>query len=361
MDLSQLLPLREHWLYLDHASQAPLPRPTTEAMQQVIAAQRESAFWQSRELEQLDQRVRALLAQALGCQVTEIGLFPDRYVALLSLFAGLSPQSPGQVLLAGEEPEDLEPLAKLLADFGHRVRLLAPVRFSQLAGALFSQLAEVDVALLPWVDETGWVLELDGLAKALGNQRPTLFLDATQALPCRPETFSEIDADAVLLPSHTWFLGPRGLAAVVSREELRRKLRPILPPHRKATPVGLSDAACFEGQALPPAVLAGFAASLELFLSLGLGEVRKRIWAHQRTLTTHLLELGWAVGSPGAAHSVAGIVVAQHPFFPAQEVQARLAQRRVRVGVLGEWVRFSPHFYTTIAEIEALRQILAKL
>lgn len=238
---------------------------------------------------------------------------------------------------------------------------MAPARYAHLGKYLFSQLREVDLALLPWVDETGWVLELEGLAKVLGNKRPTLILDATQALPCRPETFSEIDVDAVLIPSHTWFLGPRGLAALVSNEGLRRRLKPVLPPHRKATPVGLIDAACFEGQVLPLAVLAGFAASLEFLLSLGLGKIRKRIWAHQRTLTTHLLDLGWAVGSPGAAHSVAGIVVAQHPFFPAHEVQARLAQRRVRVGTLGEWVRFSPHFYTTVAEIEALRQILAKL
>lgn len=358
MEFSHFFPLREHWLYLDHASQAPLPRPVTEAMNEVITAQRERAFWQSRELEQLDQKVRALLAQVLGCQLTDIGIFPDRYVALFSLFAGLPLQTGGQVLLAGEEPEDLKPLANFLAVVGYRVHLLAPLRFSHFSDSLLSQLENVDLALLPWVDETGWVLEFQEIPKGEGQ---ILILDATQALPCRPETFPEMDVDALVMPSHTWFLGPRGVAAVVSSEGLRRRLRAVLPPHRKATPVGLTDAACFEGQALPPEALAGFAASLEFLLSLGLVEVRKRIWAHQRTLTTHLLELGWTVSSPGAAHSVAGIVVARHPFFPAQEVQARLAQRRVRVGVLGEWVRFSPHFYTTIAEMEALRQILAKL
>ena len=70
---------------------------------------------------------------------------------------------------------------------------------------------------------------------------------------------------------------------------------------------------------------------------------------------------GWQVVSPGSGHPVAGIVSANHPFLPAIEVQKRLRERSIEVGVRDGWVRFSPHFYTTAGELEALRVILTKL
>ena len=67
------------------------------------------------------------------------------------------------------------------------------------------------------------------------------------------------------------------------------------------------------------------------------------------------------VGSPGSSHPIAGIVAARHPFLPPQEVVRRLRDRSIEVSARQGWVRFSPHFYVTRGELEALDRILEKV
>lgn len=361
MELSEVFPIRERCLYLDHATVAPLPQPAVVAIDAALAQHQQEGFWEARELTRVDHRVRTLVAQLTGCEPSDVALFPDAATALTALLAGLRLAPGAGVFLALEEADGFRPLAALLERLGRATTLAAPARWEQLVRRLESEPPEAAVVCLPWVDAAGWVGELETWVAALKERGCTVILDGSQAVPCRPESLPEVGADALVLPSHTWLLGPRGACALITTPELRQRWTPLWSPARKPPAEGGSDAACFEGQGVSPLVLAGWAASLELLLGEGLVPVRNRILAHQRTLTSHVLELGWSVGSPGAAHPVAGIVLAQHPFFPAEEVQRRLQARHVRVGTLGSWVRFSPHFYTTLAELNALQKILGSL
>jgi selenocysteine lyase/cysteine desulfurase len=58
---------------------------------------------------------------------------------------------------------------------------------------------------------------------------------------------------------------------------------------------------------------------------------------------------------------VAGIVAGRHPHLPADEVARRMRERQIEVAARQGWVRFSPHFYATTGELEALKVILGKL
>lgn len=361
MEFSAIFPIRERCLYLDHAALAPLPKPVAAAVSTALQRYQQEGFWDLRELNQVDQKVRILLAQILGCQPSDVSLFPDTAIALTALLAGLQLPPGTQVLLAAEEPDDARPLTSLIARLGGSPALLAPARWDHLQHILGSSTPERALVYLPWVDAAGWVGDLETVAKKLKARGCVVVLDGTQAVPCRPESFPELEVEALIVPSHTWLLGPPGAAALITTPELRERWRPLFSSSRKPSVGELRDAACYESQGVSPLLLAGWAASLELLSAAGLAVVRSRIFAHQRTLTSQLLELGWNVTSPGASHAVAGIVLAQHPFFPAEEVQRRLQARHVRVGVLESWVRFSPHFYTTLAELNALQKILSSL
>lgn len=361
MAFSALFPIRELCLYLDHAHRAPLPLPSTQAMERVQALEREGFFWQDRELEHLGHRVRSLLAQVLGCQGADVSLYPDRSTALLALFLGLSFPPRSRALLASHDPAQVASWERLLRRLGFSVQSLAPFRWAEAEGLLARLEPPFHLVLVPWVDEHGWVGELELLRPLLHESQATRVLDGSQAVPVCPDSFPALGVDALLVPAHTWLLGPLGVTALVTREALRQGWLNPLPEARHPLSHQHPDASCFDAPGLPPAVLAGFAQSLELLLREGLTEVRRRIQAHQRGLTRMLLELGWHLGSPGATHPVAGIVVAKHPFFPAEEVQRRLASFQIRVGAVEGWVRFSPHFYATFAEMEALHTILKRL
>lgn len=361
MEFSAIFPIRERCLYLDHATLAPLPQPAVAAVGEALRLYQQEGFWQSRELHQLDQKVRMLVSQITGCQPSDVSLFPDAATALVALFAGLDLPTGTEFFLAVEDPDEARSLVFLLQRLGRPATLRAPARWAELAHILEARAPETAVVYLPWVDAAGWVGDFPAAAKELKARGCLVVLDGSQAVPCRPESFPELEVEALLLPSYTWLLGPRGACALITTPELRERWHPVFSPWRKPLAEGASDAACFEGQGVSPLVLAGWATSLELILAEGLVAVRNRIFAHQRTMTSFLLQLGWNVASPGASQPVAGIVLAQHPFFPAEEVQRRLQARHVRVGTLGSWVRFSPHFYTTLAELDALQKILSSL
>lgn len=361
MEFSAVFPIRERCLYLDHAALAPLPQPVVAAVGEALTLYQREGFWDARELNQLDQKVRMLVSQIVGCEPSDVSLFPDAATALAALFAGLDLPAGTEFFLAAEDPDEVRTLAFFLKRVGHPATLLEPARWLKLAPKLEAIAPERAVVYLPWVDAAGWVGDLPTLTKELKARGCLVVVDGSQAVPCRPESFPDLEVEAILLPSHTWLLGPRGACALVTTPELRERWHPVFSPWRKPLAEGASDAACFEGQGVSPLVLAGWAASLQLILAEGLVAVRNRIFAHQRTITSFLLQLGWNVASPGASQPVAGIVVAQHPFFPAEEAQRRLQARHVRVGTLGSWVRFSPHFYTTLAELDALQKILSSL
>lgn len=361
MALSAVFPIRERCLYLDHATVAPLPQPVVAAVAAALAQHQEEGFWAARELNQVDHKVRTLLAQVVGCEPGDVSLYPDFLTALTALLVGLEVAPGAQVFLTVDDPDSARPLASFLGRLGRSTAVAEQARWEQLAPRPELQTLAGAVVCLPWVDAAGWVGELERWGAELKSRGCTVVLDGTHAVPCRPESFPEVGADALLVPSHTWLLGPRGACALVTTPELRERWQPLFSSARKPSVEGGSDAACFESQGVSPVILAGWAAGLELLLEEGLTTVRNRIFAHQRTLTSHLLELGWTVGSPGAAHPVAGIVLGQHPFFPAEEVQRRLQAKHVRVGTVDSWVRFSPHFYTTLAELNALQKILGSL
>ncbi|MCX7894454.1 MAG: aminotransferase class V-fold PLP-dependent enzyme [Thermoanaerobaculum sp.] len=360
MELSSVFPIREECLYLDHATLAPLPQPTVAAMSELLALYQREGFWQLRQVTFLDQKVRSLLSLLVGCQPFDVSLFPSFAVALTALLAGLQLPPGSHILLALEQAEEARPLAGLLDRLGHRAQVVEEALWDRLPRALEELPPGPGVVVLPWVDALGWAATPELWADRAWRRERILVLDSRQAVPCRPESFAELDVDALLLVSHTWLLGPPGAAALITTHELRQRWQPLLPSFRRSKGEMGDDAACFEGPPPAPVVLAGLAASLEI-LSQDLTTVRQRILNHQRTLTAQLVELGWSVDSPGAAHPVAGIVAARHRFFPPQEVQRRLQQRHVWVGVLGPWVRFSPHFYTTGAELHALPKLLARL
>ncbi|MFN3414536.1 MAG: aminotransferase class V-fold PLP-dependent enzyme, partial [Thermoanaerobaculum sp.] len=227
MEFSAIFPIREHCLYLDHATLAPLPQPVVVAVAEALKHYQQEGFWESRELNQLDHKVRMLLSQIAGCEPSDVSLFPDATTALAALFAGLELPARTEFFLAAEDPEEVHPLVFLLQRLGRPATLLEPARWPQLAHILEAKAPERAVVYLPWVDAAGWVGDFPAVAKELKSRGCLVVLDGSQAVPCRPESFAELDLAALLLPSHTWLLGPRGACALITTPDLRERWHPV--------------------------------------------------------------------------------------------------------------------------------------
>ena len=180
-----------------------------------------------------------------------------------------------------------------------------------------------------------------------------------------------LSIDALVADGHKWLLGPEGAGLLATTQDLRDRLHPVISGWRNIVREPKSyfldtlelrtDGRRFEPGATNDIGVAGLAAALDLLTAVDRENVQTRIEMLSRLLTRILLAHGWDVFSPGSGHPIAGIVAARHPGVSPDEAGRRLAERRVVVSVRQGYVRFSPHFYTTRGELEALDRILEKV
>jgi len=175
----------------------------------------------------------------------------------------------------------------------------------------------------------------------------------------------------VVADGHKWLLGPEGTGLMATTAELRARLRPVISGWRNVelAPLDfflqrlehLADGRRFEPGATNDIGIAGLAAGLDLIAAVERENIQARIEMLARLVTRVLLAHGWDVFSPGSGHPIAGIVAARPPRVSPDDARRRLLERRVVVSARQGSVRFSPHFYTTRGEIEALDRILEKI
>lgn len=376
LDISRWLPefpVREHLLYLNHAAVSPLPRRVADAIRARVAAQESSGGRDWDDWRQGEIAVRSLTAQLTGCLPEDVSIVRSTSEGLSIVAQGIPWTSGDEVLVADEEfAANVAPWLAL-EPLGVSVR-----RFPSPAGRIdIDRVAPllappVRVLTLSWVAfHTGWVAPVAELAALAHSKGLAVVLDGIQGLGVLPDAFSSLGVDALVADGHKWLLGPEGLGVMVTTPAFRERLKPVLAGWRNVQrPEGslwlrefrpFADGRRFEPGSMPSVLLAGLAAALDLLLEVGVEEVHERVVGHARAITQALLAASWTVGSPGSGHPIAGIVSARHPYLPAREVVRRLAQRHIEVSAREEWVRFSPHFYATAGELEALRQIVGKL
>jgi len=366
-------PVRQSCLYLNHAAIAPLPARVAEAMRARVDEQERAGGRAWDAWRETDLAIRSLAAELADVAPADVSIVRSTSEGLSQIAQGLAWRD-GDAVLVGEEEfaSNVAPWLAL-ARRGVAVRRF-PARGGRVAVDDVAELLAppVRVLALSWVAfHTGWVAPVAELADLAHERGVTVVLDAIQGLGVLPETFGELGVDALVAGGHKWLLGPEGAGLMVTSPELRSRLAPPLAGWRNVRhrPHDLfldelefhEDGRRFEPGSPASIVHAGLAAALDLLLEAGIGEVHERVVANARAVMQTLLKLGWDVASPGSSHTLAGIVAGRHPFLPPEEAARRLRERSIEVSARQGWVRFSPHFYATAGELDALGHILAKL
>ena len=366
-------PIREHVLYLDHAAVCPLARPVAEAMRQRIADQETSGYERYSEWRNLTLTCRHLGAQLIGCEPDDVSLIKSTSDGLSLIAEGLDWNAGDRVLVGEEEfAANVAPWLNL-ERFGVEV-----VRYPQPDGRVDPDVVAerleggARLVAVSWVSfHTGWIAPLAQLARRCRDHGTLLVVDAIQGLGVLPMDMRTLGVDAVVADSHKWLLGPEGIGLMALTPDLRAQLRPSSSGWRnvRRDPGDLflhrlehvADGRRFEPGAGNEIGIAGLAAALDLLSAVGADTIQSRVETLTRLLTRMLIAHGWDVFSPGAAHPIAGIVAGRPATVSPSETVRRLGERRVVCSTRQGYVRFSPHFYTTRGELEALDRILEKV
>jgi selenocysteine lyase/cysteine desulfurase len=366
-------PVREHALFLDHAAVCPLPKPVADAMRKRITEQEQTGYDNYKEWRNNHLSCRHLGSQLVGCKPDDISIIRSTSEGLSLIAEGLEWSGGDQVLVGSEEfAANVAPWMALTR------RGVDTVRFPQPDGRIDPQVIEEHIGdrtrllTISWVAfHTGWIAPLAQLGRLCRDRNILLVVDAIQGLGVLPMNLNALGIDAAVADGHKWLLGPEGAGIMATTEKLRGRLDPVISGWRNVV-LGPQDyflqslehhrdGRKFEAGASNDVGVAGLAHGLDLIAAVGRDNIQARVETLSRLLTRILLAHGWDVFSPGSGHPIAGIVAARHPSVSPTDIRQRLLERRVVVSVRQGYVRFSPHFYTTRGELEALDRILEKV
>lgn len=368
-------PVVEQGIFLAHAGVTVLPRCAAEAMQ----AHAEASCVRHQEFGDVIKdiaKTRALCAKVIGAAADEIALLGPTSLGL-SLFANGIAWEPGdEVLCYGDDyPSNVYPWAAL-ASRGVVVKYLAP----EVPGAITPGLVAENlsprtrlVALASCHFLSGRRIDVDAIGRLL-HERGVLFsLDAIQTVGAAPLSVAHVDflsADA-----HKWMLGPLAIGIVhVSKRHFETCRPTLLGAWNVQSPDFIAQreivfeptARRYEPGVLNITGMYGMKASLEMLDTAGLENVQRAILEVRDFLESQLRGIGFEFLSPQAGDPLrSGILTARHPFKSAPELFAALEEEGItaslRMNRAGEqWLRFSPHFYNTIEEMDRVAGVLRR-
>jgi len=366
-------PVAREKAFLAHAAVCALPRRVSEAMRDQAARAALDDQEESFPAAQFH-RARELAARLLDAQPGEIALVGPTSLALSFVAAGLPFRKGDNILVYFDDyPSNVYPWMAL-AQKGVEVRLLnvreyGRIRPIDVAGQIDEQTRLVALASCHFV--AGWRVDVDEIGKILHDRNVLFCVDGIQTLGAFPTRGK--NADFLAADAHKWLLGPCGAGIFFVRKSMQEKLRPAVHGwHNIRCPdfvaqeqmVYLPDARRYEAGTANLAGLAGLVAALELLLEIGVENIavellRKRAW-----LAPALQERGLTLLHPAAPEANASAILSFYrPGADMPALQRKLMSAGVHVSLRADragqqYIRVSPHFYNTDAELHRLLENL---
>jgi selenocysteine lyase/cysteine desulfurase len=365
-------PVAREKIFLAHAGVCPLPRRVAEAVSE-CARQATLGDQEAFMLHRLND-ARKLSSQLLNCQPDEIALVGPTSLALSFVAAGLNFRRGDNILVYYDDyPSNVYPWMALAAH-GVEVRLLntrglGVIRPMDVMGQLDENTKLVALASCHFI--SGFRLEHQAIGKFLRERGILFCLDAIQTLGAFPTTVEDVDFLAA--DAHKWLLGPCGAGILYIRRELQEKLNPpIYGWHNVRNPnfvaqeqiIFRSGAVKYEAGTHNLIGLVGLIAAMELALEIGVENISAELLRKRAWLVPALQAKGFVVSNADAKLENAGGIVS---FYQKEKDLATLNQKLADAGIVASlrtnragqnFIRLSPHFYNTDAELQRALELL---
>ena len=370
----EAFPICREKIFMAHAAVTALPRVVADA---VIRYVEESAanFENFSALLNSIQETRAASAKLIGSTQDEIALIGPTSLGL-SLFANGIDWQPGDEILCYLEdyPANVYPWLNLRSR-GVSIRLLRPAQLGAITPDLVFEALTTKtrlVALASCNFLSGYRIDLNAIGEIL-RERDILFsVDAIQTLGAFPTTVEYVDflsADA-----HKWMLGPLAIGIVYVRKECFELCRPTLLGSWNVKAPGFiaqeeiefqPTAQRYEPGALNMLGIVGMKAAVDLVLEIGTDRIADRIRAIKSPLEEGLLRLGFNILGPVTGPNTSGITTIWDSKRNMQALFERLTAEQIICSARQDrqgrqYIRFSPHFYNTEAEVELVLDVIGR-
>jgi selenocysteine lyase/cysteine desulfurase len=369
-----LFPICRERIFLAHAAVTALPRCVADAVCDYTrqSSQNHQEFG---DVLRDVKRARQTCAQIIGAHADEIALLGPTSLGL-SLFANGLDWQPGDEVVCyhGDYPANVYPWIELRRR-GVTVRYLKPAAPGEITPELVERALSPRTKLVALASAhffSGYRIDVEAIG-ALLHARGVLFsLDAIQTLGAFPLDVEKARVDFLSADAHKWMLGPLAIGIVYVRRAHFERLRPtligawnVVAPNFQAQDeiVFVPTAQRYEPGVLNIAGTLGMKAALDLLLATGLDTVAARLLELKAHLVRQLDALGFVILGPRDGPNASSTTTFRHPaagsaalFAALEKAQVIASLRHDREG--RDYLRISPHFYNTEAELDRAVEVL---
>ena len=366
-------PVTRETIFLGHAGVCPLPRRVAEAMRQYA----EESTKSDQEVvlpEAQIQQARQMAGRVLGVLPEEIAFVGPTSLGLNYIASGLPFRKNDNIVIYFDDyPSNVYPWTAL-AQQGVQVRLLGVRELGRIRPIDVE--AQVDentrlVALGSCHFVSGWRIDLEAIGKFLRERNIAFCVDGIQAAGAFPSAAAHSDFFAA--DGHKWLLGPCAAGILVVRKAWQDIVKPaVYGWHNVRCPnyiaqeeiVFRKDARRYEVGTNNLIGLVGLAAALELLLEIGIENISRELLRKRQWLVPALQAKGYTVLNADApAQNASAIISFFRPEADMASLHPRLTEARIVTSLRADrfgnkYIRLSPHFYNTDAELQRVLELL---
>lgn len=362
--LAEEFPVTRKLVYLNHAAVAPWPQRTAQAVTRFAAeCVAEGARHYPRWVE-TERQVKSWLAELIQApSADDIALLKNTSEALSVVAYGFPWRQGDNVVISDEEFPSNRIVWESLASQGVAVRQVS-LRGSDPEQALLeaadSRTRLLSISSVQYA--SGRRLDLARLGEGCRRRGMAFCVDAIQGLGAIRHDVEAMRIDFLMADAHKWLLGPEGIAVFYCRPEWRERLTLHQYGWHMVEDYGNYDRLDWEVarsarrfECGSPNMLGVHAlhASLSLLREVGLAQIERRVLERAERLMAAIravpeLELL----TPAQAGRYAGIVTFRHRRRDSAELLMDLQAHGIVCARRGGGIRYSPHFYTPLEQLD---------
>ncbi len=313
---------------------------------------------------------RALAARLLNCQPDEAAFVGPTSLALSFIASGLKFRRSDNILVYFDDyPSNVYPWMAL-AEQGVQVRLmntrgLGYIRPQDVLGQVDENTRLVALASCHFI--SGYRIDIEKIGRGLRERGILFCVDAIQTVGAFPMPSEHVDMLAA--DAHKWLLGPCGAGLMYVRRDVQPKLNPpVYGWHNVDCPNFVAQehisfkggAAKYEAGTQNLLGVVGLVKAMELLLEIGVEAIGRELLRKRAFLVPALQQKGYQVlQADASAENASGIVSFFRPGTDLEPLHQKLWAANIITSLRADrkgqkYIRLSPHFYNTQAELELL-------
>ena len=366
-------PVAKEKIFLGHAGVCPLPRRVSAAIrnytEQCTVGDQESLVPPAR-----IQEFRETAARLLKAKPEEIAFVGPTSLGLSFVAGGLQWRKGDNILIYFDDyPSNVYPWMAL-AEKGVQVRLmnireLGKIRAIDVIGQVDENTRLVALASNHFV--SGYRIDIRAIGEFLRKRNILFCLDAIQTLGAFPTSVENVDFAAA--DAHKWLLGPCAAGILYVRKAVQDKLKPtVFGWHNVHCPnftaqetiVHPSTARRYEAGSENFLGLIGLHAAMEMLLEVGIDNIAAELLRKRKWLVPALQSKGYTVLQSDAPPENASTITSFYrDDFDIAALHKKLEEANIVTSLRNDrsgrrYIRLSPHFYNTDAELNRVLELL---